>query len=166
MCNVSAMQTPACCTPGSGVTLRGDKCKCGLSRAAHISVLLLELRPQDEPSLRAVVKSIWLAASHPLPLTPSSLLMFSSARKSDLSCIYGGHDLEIKAALHVHLPAFSQRLGQGPDALTQLSVQVQCFLVSVLPCFSACRNTSINSNKNMYLTNKMGIGALTSMHQS
>lgn len=87
MCNVSAMQTPTCCTPGSRGTLRGDKCKCGLSRAAPISVLLLELRPQDESGLRALVKSIWLATSHPLPLTPSSLLMFSSARKSGLSCV-------------------------------------------------------------------------------
>lgn len=108
--------------------------------------------------------------SLPLPLTSSSLLTaFSSTRESDLSCFYTsarGHDLEIKAAPHMHLSALSWRLGWGLDALTQQPVQAQRFPANAFPCCSVCRHTSINSNKTMYLTNKTGIGALTSRHQS
>lgn len=110
------------------------------------------------------------SALPPVPLTPSFLLTtFSSTRKSDLSCFYTSardHDLEIKAASHMHLSALSQRLGWGLDALTQQSVQAQRFPANVLPCCSVRRHTSINSNKTTYLTNKTGIGALTSRHQS
>lgn len=115
-----------------------------------------------EASRRAVVPSLWLAVSLPLP--PCSLLMFPSARESGWSCFYRDRDLEIKAAFCMCSP--------NPKALARLrcSHSHRCKLsasqAAVPPCCSVCRSTPINSHKTMYLTNKTGIGALISTHQS